>query len=271
MEQKRQPEQIADRSLPVAENSGRHARSLLLFASLATFVLYFLPYSQYPLYPLRLFVTFIHESGHAFATVLSGGEVASLTVHPDTSGVTLSNSPSWALGLVFSAGYLGATLFGALMLQVGRLQRWSNAGRAALWFAAGYLFVITLLWAHNPFTNLFTLLTGMLLAAGLGLLARYATARVAGFLASFLAVQCCLDALNDLRNLLYITTNHLGDNDAVFMSQHYPLPPTFWAVVWAGIAFVMLGLSLRSYWRGTSQPGVRQITTEARTLGAHGR
>jgi len=224
------------------------SRRLLLIATLVTLALWFVPYSNYLLYPLRLFVTFIHESGHALAAILSGGSVASLTVHPDGSGVTFTrDAPLWGW-LVLSGGYLGTALFGALMLQIGRLGRWRNAGRAALYSIAAALLVITALWGWH---SLFTLVTGLALAALLWAIARYTSPRAANFAAAFLAVQCCLNALFDLRTLLYITSNHLGDNDAVFMSQQYGLPASFWALLWAGMALVILLIALRGYWRAT--------------------
>ncbi len=230
-----------------AENF-RISRRLLLLATLITLGLWFVPYSNYLLYPLRLFVTFIHESGHALASIITGGSVASLAISPNGSGVTwTSESRVWGW-LVLSGGYLGTTLFGALMLQVGRLSRWRNAGRATLYAISVSLLAITLLWGWH---SAFTLGAGLVLAALMWVLARYSSPLAANFIASFLAVQCCLNALYDLRMLLYITSNNLGDNDAVFMSRAYGLPPTFWALTWAGMALVILFVALRGYWRAT--------------------
>lgn len=230
----------------------QNTRLLLLVATLVTIGLNFVPYSNYLLYPLRLFVTFIHESGHALTSIISGGQVQYLQVHPDTSGVTWTSEPSWAIWLVLSGGYMGTTLFGALLLQVGRFKNVRNVGRTTLYLIAGYLLTVTLLWAHNPFDNLFTLMTGILLATAIFAAARFTSPQVAAFLASFLAVQCCLNALDDIRTLLYLTTSAPGaDNDAVFMSQHYPLPPTFWAVLWAVLSVAILCVSLWSYLRAT--------------------
>ena len=66
----------------------KRSRTLLLWATLITLALNFVPYASLLLYPLRLFITFVHESGHALAFTLTGGDVQSLAVHPDTSGVT---------------------------------------------------------------------------------------------------------------------------------------------------------------------------------------
>lgn len=240
-------------------------RMLLLLATLVTVGLWFVPYSDYLLYPLRLFVTFIHESGHAVAALLTGGSVESLHISPTGSGVTwVRVAPIWAW-ISLSGGYVGAALFGALLLQTGRLTRWRNAGRTTLYAAAFYILGVTVLWAHNPFNNpgnsftgggrapdFFTMLAGCCLFFLLFALARLSSPRVANFLAAFLAVQCSLNALVDLRTLLFLTTNNGGDNDAVFMSQHYLLPPTFWALLWAGIAGVTIVLSLWSYNRAIS-------------------
>jgi hypothetical protein len=89
---------------------------LLLLATAITLVLWFMPLAEYLVYPIRLFVTFIHESSHALVAVLTGGSVQSLTISMDTSGVVYS-APSSTIGalLTSSAGYLGTTAFGVLM------------------------------------------------------------------------------------------------------------------------------------------------------------
>lgn len=234
-------------------------RGLLLLATLMTVGLFFVPYSDYLLYPLRLFVTFVHESGHAVAALLTGGSVASLHVSPNGSGVTWTRDSPLLHWVTLSGGYVGSALFGALLLQTGRLTRWRNAGRTTLYAAAFYILGVTLLWAHNPFNNpgnsitggaapdFFTPLAGGCLFALLFALAKLSSPRVANFLAAFLAVQCSMNALVDLRDLLYITSNHLGDNDAVFMARQYALPPTFWALLWAGISGTLILMSLWSY------------------------
>ncbi len=247
-------------------------RILLLLATLITIGLSFMPYSEYLLYPLRLFVTFVHESGHAIAALLTGGGVDSLHVSPSGSGVTwVRVSGLWAW-ISLSGGYVGAALFGAVLLQTGRLTRWRNAGRTTLYAAAFYILAVTLLWAHNPFNNpgnsftgggfmpdFFTPLAGGCLFILLFALAKLSSPRFANFLAAFLAVQCSLNALVDLRTLLFITANKLGDNDAVFMAQKYLLPPTFWALLWAGISLVVIVLSLWSYNRSISAQMREQV------------
>ena len=54
---------------------------LLLLATAITLVLWFLPLAEYLVYPIRLFVTFIHESSHALVAVITGWSVQSLTIY----------------------------------------------------------------------------------------------------------------------------------------------------------------------------------------------
>lgn len=93
----------------------------LLIAILLTVFLSFLPFAQIVTYPFLIFSTFIHETSHAFAAVLTGGDVESLIVRTNGSGVTYTRG-----GLRFiisSAGYLGTTLFGALLLLLSRNEK----------------------------------------------------------------------------------------------------------------------------------------------------
>jgi hypothetical protein len=91
--------------------------TLLLLATALTFILWFIPFADYLVYPIRLFVTFIHEGSHALAGLLTGGSVHSLTISADGSGAVYSVPSGW-LGAILtsSAGYLGTTAFGVLLL-----------------------------------------------------------------------------------------------------------------------------------------------------------
>ena len=156
----------------------------LLWATLVTLALWFVPYSNYLLYPLRLFVTFIHESGHALTGVITGLGVASLHVRPNGSGVTwIGDSIVWDW-LTLSGGYVGAAIFGALLLQASRIGSARSRGKIALYGAAVYILLVTALWAHNPFNNphsltpdFFTPIVGVLLAGALFCAAKFASPR----------------------------------------------------------------------------------------------
>lgn len=65
-------------------------------------------------YPLRLFVTMIHELGHGLAAILTGGEFIEFKVLSRGAGLAYTRGGSRPL--VISAGYVGTALFGAVLL-----------------------------------------------------------------------------------------------------------------------------------------------------------
>lgn len=226
------------------------ARKRLLLALVLAVSLQFIPFANILLYPLRLFVTFVHESGHALAAIASGGMVQSLAVMPNGEGVTMAATPPFLSWLTFSSGYLGAALFGALLMQVGRLKH-GNAGRLALGFAAISILVITFAWAFRPFTDPFTLVVSLGLSGSLLLLAKFLKPQFAQFFVAFLAAFCSLNALGDLHILLTLTQMGSAHNDAANMAKFYGGTPFLWALMWAMGAIVITGLSLHSFLKAT--------------------
>src|SRR5215210_2688729 len=89
----------------------------LLVAATISVVLWFIPYAEFLTYPFRIFVTFIHEGGHAIAALLTGNSVASLSVATNASGETYTtNGGLFSQMLVSSGGYIGAMAYGTLLL-----------------------------------------------------------------------------------------------------------------------------------------------------------
>ena len=129
---------------------------LLLAATAITLVLWFLPYGNWIVYPIRLFVTFIHESSHALMAILTGGSVQSLTISADTSGLTYSASSGFISGLLTSsAGYIGTTVFGVVMLYLIRKNFSPNKILTALGIFVGVMMLVFTV--ISPIFNLFSL------------------------------------------------------------------------------------------------------------------
>lgn len=195
------------------------------------------PAADTALYPFRLFTTWVHESGHAVATILVGGHVSSIAIRPDGSGVTYSLVPDSRLrqGVVASAGYCGAALVGCLLIAATRVDRRSHTLLAAI---GGCMLVTLLLWVRNPFGAVVVLAW----AVAFLLLARRGLGRTAQFLIGLLAVQVALNAVYDIR-VLYLVP---GPSDAVTMARLFLLPAWLWATTWMLIAVGMLGATI---WR----------------------
>lgn len=100
------------------------SRTILLIAAAIVVVCMFVPYGYLLVYPFRLFGTFIHETGHAVATIITGGQVLGMEVNLDTSG--LAKRRGGSSPIVASAGYLGSIIAGAALLYAGRYRRWAR-------------------------------------------------------------------------------------------------------------------------------------------------
>jgi len=223
----------------------RSALGSLLLACALTVALWFVPVASLAVYPLRLFVTFIHEGSHALAAVLTGGVVTQIVVQPNASGYTLTQG-GWQI-LIVMAGYLGATAYGALMLTLARRP---GAARMILGISGVLVALLDLLLVRG-----FGLGWGIAIAGGLLLAARRLPARAAELIAMFLGVQCVVNALYDLKTLVGLSVYGGPESDAVLMSRIIPLPPAVWAVFWCGLALAILGAALRPYWRDAIQNG----------------
>ncbi|HYE66243.1 MAG TPA: M50 family metallopeptidase [Pyrinomonadaceae bacterium] len=243
-------------------NISRDARPqalTLLVAAAISIALWFIPFAELLTYPFRIFVTFIHEGGHAIAALLTGNSVMSLSVAMNTSGLTQTTQGGVISQVVVSsAGYLGAMTYGALLLL---LIRRVVAARAVLIGSAAFIFLLTLifgLWqplAHSlvPSVQLsgipFTLLAGIILSLALVAVAKYANPRAATFFVSFLAVQCILNALLDLKTVFFLSSPFAPEvhTDALNMARATGIPSIFWAIAWIGLAFLILSLAMRAY------------------------
>jgi len=230
----------------------------LLIATAISVVLWFIPYAEVLTYPFRIFVTFIHEGGHAIAALLTGNSVESLSVAMNASGETYTTQGGlFSQVFIASAGYLGSMLFGALLLI---LIRKSVAARLVLLGSAIFVFALTMIyglfkplfvsgaWAGIPFT----LFAGLFLTVGLFLIARFASRKVASFFVSFLAVQCVLNALFDLKTVFFLSApfGAVVPTDAVNMYRSTGVPAIFWAAMWIALALGILWFAMRMYVAG---------------------
>ncbi len=229
--------------LKILMNENRIARNYLLGASALSIILSFIPFAGFLVYPFKLFVTFIHEGGHALAALATLGKVEHIAINPDTSGVTLSLG---GLSIVIaSAGYLTSTLYGAALLVICRDGK--NA-KAALGISAAAVLGLTVFFM----SGMFGWIVGIVLTAALIFFAVVSNAQVAHFFLSFLAVQCCLNALYDLRTLFLLAATTREASDAVNMQRLTMIPAVVWASLWLGLSLVVLWLALRRYFERSS-------------------
>ena len=238
-------------------NDARPQAMTLLLAAILSVALWFIPFAEILSYPFRIFVTFIHEGGHALAALATGNSVQSLSVAMNGSGETYTTQGGViSQMIVSSAGYIGAMTYGALLLV---LIRRSVAARLVLVGSSLIVFSLTTIFGvikpvmAGTWGSLeglpFTLLAGVLISAGLFAVARFASARVATFLVSFLAVQCVLNALLDLKTVFFLSSPFAATvpTDALNMANATGIPALFWSVLWIAASVLILAAAVKQY------------------------
>lgn len=226
-----------------AQTEVRDSFRLLIIASVVTLVLWFLPFAWIVTYPVRLFVTLIHEAGHALAALGTLGSVHQIELYADGAGLT--ETRGGLRFLISSAGYLSTTAVGTTLLLLLRRARIAKP----LALATGLVLLgLTVFFGGN----LLAWLAGLGFGLGLVLVAVKAGARATHFLMSFLAVQLVLNAFYDLRTLMYLTAfDPARPSDAQNMAAATGgvIPPILWALGWSAASVVMLSLTLMAYYR----------------------
>jgi len=216
-----------------------HLDGKLLFALAASAVLGILFWNTWPLYPLKLLVVLMHESGHAAATLLVGGSVDRIVVSPNEAGLTMSRyAPSLLREIIISsAGYVGSTVSGCVLLLAAAR---SKEGRWPLIALAAWCGLVTLLYVRDGFTLVFA--GGCALA--LALLARFGPPLLRRGLLVFLAAFSCSYALYDIRDdLLHLASS--GQSDADALARATFIPAIVWGVAWGALSILLVALTLR--------------------------
>ena len=238
-------------------NDARPQAMTLLLAAVLSIALWFIPFAEILSYPFRILVTFIHEGGHALAALATGNSVQSLSVAMNGSGETYTTQGGIiSQMIVSSAGYIAAMTYGALLLV---LIRRSVAARLVLVGSSLLVFALTTIFGvikpimagtWGSLSGLpFTLVAGVLISAGLFAVARFASARVATFLVSFLAVQCVLNALLDLKTVFFLSSPFAATvpTDALNMANATGIPALFWSVLWIAASIMILAIAVKQY------------------------
>ncbi len=222
-------------------------RKALIVTALTLVVVYIiwnLPAFRFVLYPLNLFVTYVHEAGHALAAVVTGGQIDGFLVSPDGSG--LARTIGGSRFLILPAGYLGAALFGSVLFYLtNRFPRFSNAIAVALGL---FMIGFTLLFARPDETGA---LTAIVIGVGFGVVLLMIGLKATRFITQFtLNTLAVLTTLNAVLDVVYLVSNAdagrgvIRNDAAAFASEVMPIvPASVVALTWAGLAIGMLAIA----------------------------
>ncbi len=191
--------------------------------------------------PLKILVVFFHEVSHAIATVVTGGDVVSLSISNRFSGEVWSRGGNRFITL--TAGYLGSLLIGVgLLIAATR----TKADRAIM---AG-CGVVTLVIAGLYVRDLFAL--GF--AAGTGI-AMLLMARFLGHAVNDLALR-----VMGLASMIYVPYDIFSDtiarsnlrSDARMLAEEFGGTTVIWGGIWLLISLCVIAACLRYGLGGSS-------------------
>ncbi len=216
-----------------------HLEGKLLFALVTSAAAGILFWNTWPIYPFKLLVVLMHESGHAAATLLTGGSVERIAISPNEGGVTYSlYAPSLLRQIIISsAGYIGSTVSGCVLLWIAAR---AKEGRWPLIALAAWCGLVAVLYVRDGFTLVFV----GACALALGLLAKFGASWLRRTVLVFLAAFSCSYALYDIRDdLLHLTGP--GGSDADALARATFIPAIVWGVAWGLLSIALVAVTLR--------------------------
>ncbi len=179
-------------------------------------------------YPLKIFVVFMHEVSHGLAAIVTGGSVVEIQVNPEQGGHALTQGGSrfWTL----TAGYLGSLLWGGLILLLAARTHFDKA--ISILIGLGMV-AISIGFGESTFTYLFGIGFGVvLLAVGF-----FLPEAVNDWILRVIGVTSCLYAILDIKSDV-LDRAHLR-SDARMLSEVTGLPTEFWGILWILIAIAL--------------------------------
>ncbi|WP_444995278.1 M50 family metallopeptidase [Aliikangiella sp. IMCC44359] len=212
----------------------KNKRSKDAITFLVLSVLIFFLWSTPLLYPLKILVVFFHESSHAIATIVTGGEVKAFEVVAQAGGHVISRGGNRFITL--SSGYLGSLVWGLVIFSIAvstHLDRW------LMGFIASILITITILYGSNSFVIIF----GISMGIAMLLSAKFLSVAVNDFLLRLIG----------LTNILYVPLDIYSDtiarshlrSDAFMLAEEFGGTTLMWGGIWLAVSILCILICLR--------------------------
>ena len=142
-------------------------------------------------YPLKIFVVFMHEVSHGLAALATGGSIKEIQIVQQEGGhaVTLGGSRFWTL----TAGYLGSLVWGGLILILAAR---THLGKLISAVIGVGMVLISAFYLRNSFGFLF----GVGFGGGLIIIGRFLPESINGWLLRVIGLTSCLYAILDIKS-----------------------------------------------------------------------
>lgn len=197
----------------------RYIALLLIFIGIA------LLWNTVVMYPLKIFVVFMHEVSHGLAAIATGGKIVSIEIDQNEGGLarTVGGSDFWTI----SAGYLGSLLWGGVILLLAARTRFSKAVSVLVGIG---MVAITIGFGSDVFTYLF----GIGFGVALILFGMFLPVIVNEWILKIIGVSSCLYAVLDIKS--DVLDRPELKSDAYQLSKITPPSTEMWGIIWIVIA-----------------------------------
>ncbi|MEL6685275.1 MAG: M50 family metallopeptidase [Pseudomonadota bacterium] len=184
--------------------------------------------------PLKILIVFFHEASHAIATLLTGGEVVSLSVSADQGGLVLSRGGSrfWTL----TAGYLGSLLIGVTLLIAATKTTWD---RQIMALTGIITLVIAGFYVREVFALGFTIGTGIAMIAAAAMLNHSVNDMILRVIGLTSMIYVPYDIFSDT-----IARSNLR-SDARMLAEEFGGTTVMWGGLWLVISLIIIWWSIR--------------------------
>ncbi|GAB3873411.1 M50 family metallopeptidase [Kibdelosporangium lantanae] len=178
----------------------------------------------------RNVITIVHEAGHALVAVLVGRRLRGITLHSDTSGVTVSRGKREGPGMVLTAfaGYVAPALIGlglAALFGAGKIT-------LLLWVMTALMLAV-LVMIRNLYGVLSVLVTGALLVV----VSVVTTSEVQAAFACLIAWFLLFGGIRPVWELqVKRHRGHARDSDADQLGRLTGVPGIFWVAMFMLVA-----------------------------------
>ena len=193
------------------------------------------------LLPLKILIVFLHEASHAFAALLTGGQVEELSLDTRQGGHVVSRGGS--IFWIVSAGYVGSLLLGSILFLLALR---TDLDRAAVGGLGVVMIGLVVFYIRDLFPLVFCLGMGTFFIA----MARYLDHRVSDLTLRVIGLTSMIYVPYDIISDTILRT-HLK-SDARILAELVGGPTLMWGVLWLAVSVLVVYLVLRKGLGSTS-------------------
>ncbi len=193
------------------------------------FIVITLLWNTLAMYPLKIFVVFMHEVSHGLTAIATGGSIVEIEINPQQGGhaVTKGGSRFWTL----SAGYLGSLLWGGVILLLAARTHLDKGVSVLIGIG---MVVITIAFGSDTFTYLFGIGFGVTLIA----IGMFLPEVVNDWILRIIGMTSCLYAILDIKSDVLDRSNLRSDARMLAEETKF-LTTEIWGLLWIVIAIVL--------------------------------